>query len=149
MILCAGEALIDMLPRDTNDGSAAFAPFAGGAVFNTAIALGRLGTPVGLFTGVSTDMFGKVLEKALTNSHVDTRLAVRSDRPTTLAFVKLTDGHAKYAFYDENTAGRMLVEADLPTDLGDTAALFLGGISLAVTPCAEAYAALCLREADQ
>lgn len=149
MILCAGEALIDMLPRDTNDGSAAFAPFAGGAVFNTAIALGRLGTPVGLFTGVSTDMFGKVLENALTNSYVDTRLAARSDRPTTLAFVELTDGHAKYAFYDENTAGRMLVEADLPTDLGDTAALFLGGISLAVTPCAEAYAALCLREADQ
>jgi fructokinase len=149
MILCAGEALIDMLPRDATDGRSAFAPFAGGSVFNTAIALGRLGAPVGLFTGLSTDMFGTVLENTLVNSHVDTRLAARSDRPTTLAFVELTDGHAKYAFYDENTAGRMLVEADLPTDLGDTAALFFGGISLAVTPCAEAYAKLCLREAEQ
>ena len=37
-----------------------------------------------------------------------------SARPTTLAFVHLIDGHATYMFYDENTAGRMLYEADLP-----------------------------------
>lgn len=43
MILCCGEALIDMLPRTTEAGETAFAPYAGGAVFNTAIALGRLG----------------------------------------------------------------------------------------------------------
>ena len=36
MILCCGEALIDMLPRDTTQGETAFAPYAGGAVFNTA-----------------------------------------------------------------------------------------------------------------
>ena len=42
MIVCAGEALIDMLPREV-EGRAAFVPHAGGAVFNTAIALGRLG----------------------------------------------------------------------------------------------------------
>ena len=40
--------------------------------------------------------------------------AAVSDRPTTLAFVRLVDGHATYIFYDENTAGRMLTEADLP-----------------------------------
>jgi len=36
MILCCGEALIDMLPRETTLGEPAFAPYAGGAVFNTA-----------------------------------------------------------------------------------------------------------------
>jgi len=61
MILCAGEALIDMLPRDTTAGEAAFAPHAGGAVFNTSIALGRLGVPVQLYSGISTDLFGEVL----------------------------------------------------------------------------------------
>lgn len=45
MILCCGEALIDMLPRDTTLGEKGFAPYAGGAIFNTAIALGRLGIP--------------------------------------------------------------------------------------------------------
>jgi sugar/nucleoside kinase (ribokinase family) len=41
-ILCCGEALIDMLPRKTADGDTAFQPFAGGAVFNTAIAQRRV-----------------------------------------------------------------------------------------------------------
>jgi fructokinase len=149
MILCAGEALIDMLPRTAVSGEAAFAPYAGGAVFNTAIALGRLGTPTGFFTGLSTDLFGQVLEAALADSGVDAGRAARSDRPTTLAFVTLTDGQARYAFYDEGTAGRMLAEADLPGDLDGVGALFFGGISLAVEPCAHSYETLCLREAGR
>lgn len=140
MILCSGEALIDMLPRDTQAGEAAFAPYAGGAVFNTAIALGRLGTPVQFFSGISTDLFGEVLIAALGASDVDARPAHRSDAPTTLAFVKLTNGQASYAFYDENTAGRMLTQDNLPEITAD--AYFFGGISLAVEPCASAYAAL-------
>ena len=147
MILCAGEALIDMLPRETRAGDATFQPFAGGAVFNTAIALGRLGTPSGFFSGISTDFFGEILVDSLNASGVDATFAARSDRPTTLAFVRLVDGHASYAFYDENTAGRMLTETDLP-DIGDNVqALFFGGISLVVEPCARAYEALMRREA--
>jgi fructokinase len=60
MILCCGEALIDMLPRETTLGEKGFAPYAGGAVFNTAIALGRLGQPTGFFTGISNDLMGDV-----------------------------------------------------------------------------------------
>ena len=105
MILCCGEALIDMLPRETDAGEPAFAPYPGGAVFNTAIALGRLGEAAGFYSGLSSDLFGQMLDKALTASGVDASLAPRVPRPTTLAFVPLTDGHAQYAFYDENTAG--------------------------------------------
>ena len=139
MILCAGEALIDMLPRDTSEG-AAFLPVPGGAVFNTAVALGRLGAPVAMFTGLSTDLFGERLAAALAASGVADR-AHRADRPTTLAFVTLSEGQARYAFYDEGTAGRMLTPDDLP-DASGAEALFLGGISLAVEPCADAYEAL-------
>ncbi|MFD1341635.1 carbohydrate kinase family protein [Litorisediminicola beolgyonensis] len=142
MILCCGEALIDMLPRESRDGEPAFAPYSGGAVFNTAIALGRLGAPSGFFCGISNDLFGEQLMRALEASNVDASLAARSDRPTTLAFVTLTDGHAKYAFYDENTAGRMLTEDDLPALPDDLNAIFFGGISLVSEPAADAYAAL-------
>jgi fructokinase len=145
MILCAGEALIDMLPRETTAGESAFAPHAGGAVFNTSIALGRLGVPTQLYTGISTDLFGEVLMDRLAASNVDANLAYRSDAPTTLAFVKLVDGHATYAFYDENTAGRMLPIDSLPETSAD--AMFFGGISLAVEPCAVTYATLLKREA--
>ncbi len=147
MILCCGEALIDMLPRRTDAGAPCFEPFPGGAVFNTAIALARLGVRTGLFTGLSSDLFGTRLSTALDNSGVSTALAHRSDRPTTLAFVDLRDGQARYAFYDENTAGRCLTEADLPALPTDLRALFFGGISLAVTPCADAYRTLMLRAA--
>lgn len=149
MILCCGEALIDMLPATLADGRRAFVPHAGGAVFNTAIALGRLGAPVGLFTGLSEDLFGRMLAAELAASRVQTDLVVRSARPTTLAFVELADGQARYHFHDENTAGRMLTRADLP-DLPATAgALFFGGISLACEPAADAYAALLHRQAGQ
>ncbi|MDI3335330.1 carbohydrate kinase [Defluviimonas aestuarii] len=147
MILSCGEALIDMLPRKTEAGEDAFAPYPGGAVFNTAIALGRLGAPSAFLSGLSTDLFGAVLTDALTASEVDSALAVRSARPTTLAFVRLVNGQASYAFYDENTAGRMLTPADMPALPDTVAAMFFGGISLVGDPCGSAYEALMTREA--
>lgn len=147
MILSCGESLIDMLPRTTTDGERAFAPYAGGAVFNTAIALGRLGAPSGFFSGLSTDLMGEILIDTLSASNVDTSLAARSARPTTLAFVKLVEGQASYAFYDENTAGRLLSISDLPILPATTSALFFGGISLVNDPAASTYEALQAREA--
>jgi fructokinase len=118
MILSCGEALIDMLPRTSTEGEACFAPYAGGAVFNTAIALGRLGAPSAFFSGVSNDMLGEILADTLAASKVDISLLARSDRPTTVAFVKL-------------------VKIDT---------LFLGGISLVNDPAASTYEALQMRE---
>ena len=145
MILCAGEALIDMLPRQTALGEATFMPCTGGAALNMAVALARLDTPVSLFTGLSTDMFGNQLRATLAAAGVGDRAAT-SDRPTTMAFVELVDGSARYAFFDENTAGRMLTAYDLPA-LDDVQAVVLGGISLAVEPCADAFETLCTRAA--
>ncbi|WP_371170722.1 carbohydrate kinase family protein [Aliiroseovarius sp. 2305UL8-7] len=149
MILCCGEALIDMIPEATNLGQEGFVPHCGGAVFNTAIALGRLGVRTGMLTGLSNDMFGRQLTDALAASHVDTRLVINSDRPTTLAFVKLVGGHASYTFYDENSAGRMLADSDMPPLGDDVSALYFGGISLACEPGAEAYLALAKRHARE
>jgi len=139
MILCCGEALIDMLPRTLSDGEQVFLPVAGGAVFNTAIAIGRLGAPVGLFAGLSSDFLGDVLRRTLAASHVDIGYAVTADRPTTLAFIRLANGQASYDFYDENTAGRMLGADDLPSLPKAVEALFFGGISLIAEPCGSTY----------
>lgn len=146
MILCCGEALIDMIPTPTDTGRDGFVPYAGGAVFNTSIALGRLGVQTGMLTGLSTDMFGEQLADALKASHVDTSHLIRSDRPTTLAFVRLQDGHATYSFFDENSAGRMLGVDDLPAISNEVSSLYFGGISLACEPGASSYATLLARE---
>ena len=148
MILCCGEALIDMIPTPTKAGPDGFVPHAGGAVFNTAIALGRLGAQVGMLSGLSSDMFGRQLVDGLKASHVDVSHVVLSDRPTTLAFVRLVGGHATYDFYDENFAGRMITPEDMPALSSEVSALYFGGISLACEPGADAYAELLARNAE-
>lgn len=135
MILCCGEALIDMVPAATAEGEACFIPKAGGAVFNTAIALGRLGSGTSLYTGVSADLFGTLLKDTLTASNVGTAHLRTMDADSTLAFVELNGGNATYTFYARNTADTVLTPADLP-DVAETKALFFGGISLCTDPTA-------------
>ena len=108
MILCCGEALIDFLPRTSKEGAPVYQPFCGGSIFNTAVALSRLGVPTGLFTGLSTDFFGDMLSDGLKASGVKLDYVKRWDKPSTLAFVKLVDGHARYSFFDDNSASSML-----------------------------------------
>lgn len=149
MILCCGDALIDMIPATTAQATPGFTPLPGGAVFNTAISLGRLGIPVEMLTGMSQDLFGAQLTRTLTDSNVGTRFNIVNTRPTTLAFVELTDGHATYTFYDENSAGRMITPTDLPDLTPDITTLYFGGISLCNTPAADTYLALAEREATK
>ena len=142
MIFCCGEALVDMLPRQLESGEDVFLPVSGGAIFNTAITLGRLGAPVGFVSGISNDMFGQQLIDTLAASNVDSSKCIRSDQPTTLAFVKLTDGQASYSFVDENSAGQMVDIAHLPALPAETTALHFGAISLIPEPCGTAYETL-------
>ena len=134
--------MIDMIPTPTRGGADGFVPHCGGAVYNTAIALGRLGAQTGMLTGLSGDMFGQLLSAGLRASHVDVSHVINSERPITLAFVRLVDGHATYEFNDENSAGRMLEQRDMPVLSGEVTALYFGGISLACEPGADAYAEL-------
>lgn len=146
MILCCGEALIDMIPAQTVDGQASYVPCTGGAIFNTAVALGRLDVDAGLLSGVSNDSFGELLVQGLVDNNVRSDLLVRSDRLSTLAVVHLKDGSATYSFYDENSAGRMLTMDDMPVLPETVSTLYFGGISLVAEPAADAYAEFLKRE---
>jgi fructokinase len=149
MILCCGEALIDFLPCETRNGALAFQPFAGGSVFNTAIALGRIGVPVGFFGGLSTDFFGDQLRDALKASRVDYSLAPLSERYTILAFVKLAGGQARYSFIDEGSACRMIAVGDLPELEASVAAIHLGSFPLIAEPSGGTLESLCRREHER
>lgn len=149
MIVCCGEALIDFLPRIGVDGAAVYQPFNGGSIFNTAIALGRLGIRTGFFSGLSTDVFGDSLKEGLTASRVELTYTKVWDRPSTLAFVKLDNGHARYSFFDDNSAARMLTKKDLPKLAAHVRALHFGSISLIQEPGATAHEALMKRESGK
>lgn len=146
MILCCGEALIDMIAEINAAGETIFRPHAGGAIFNSAVAIGRLDVPSGLISGLSSDFFGEMLRQTMTASNVSDRYTIKSERPTTLAFVRLVNGQASYAFYDEGTATRLMHIDDVPVLNDDVKALLFGGISLISEPCGSTFEALLMRE---
>jgi fructokinase len=155
VIVVAGEALIDLVPgappaRGTVVGRPgelhALLPRRGGGPYNTAVALGRLGSRTAFCSRVSTDSFGEALVAALVTAGVDTALVQRGPEPTTLAVTDIgADGSARYTFYAEGTADRLF---ELPGELpGEVRALALGTCSLVLEPGASAYERLMLREA--
>ncbi|HUX39962.1 MAG TPA: carbohydrate kinase [Rectinemataceae bacterium] len=149
MIVCIGEALVDMVPEG-GDGLS-FLARPGGCPYNSAVAAARLGASVRFLGRIGSDFLGDLLCDRLVENGVDTSLVKRSDQPATLAFVKrLPDGNARYAFYSQGAADRSLEAADLPESLGkDVHFLLLGSISVAQEPSGstiEAFAARVSRE---
>lgn len=106
MLIACGDALIDFVPTRNTEGREAVLPAVGGSCLNVAIGMARLGAPTGFVGGVSTDMFGHMIADHATGSNVELGLATRSDRQTTLAFVRIVAGESHYAFYDAETATR-------------------------------------------
>ena len=151
MIICCGEALIDMVPVPVSGKTGGFLPLPGGSPFNTAVAIGKLGVPVKFLGRISTDFFGEMLLKRFKDNRVGNDLITRSEQNSTLAFVKLAKGkEPQYVFYADATADRLFSVQDLPEKLPpDTNCIVFGSISMTMEPIASAIEALILREATR
>lgn len=141
MIVSMGESLIDFIYTESED-TPVFIPAPGGSPFNTAIALSRLEIPTAFLGKVSRDMFGTTLMNHLEANDVITRTVIRSESPTTLAFAKIVNHKAEYAFYTNGSADRSLSVDDISQGLAslDTPpqCIQIGSISLFLEPGAEA-----------
>ncbi|MER7567851.1 carbohydrate kinase [Streptomyces sp. NPDC048523] len=137
MIVVAGEALIDLVPQGTG-ALAGLKPALGGGPYNTAVALGRLGSPTAFCSRISYDAFGEALLDGLREAGVDVSAVQRGTEPTTLAVATVdTNGSAAYSFYVDGTADRLFAApAELPAG---TRAVSFGTCSLVLEPGASAY----------
>lgn len=147
MIVVAGEALIDLVPR----GAGALAdlrPALGGGPYNTAVALGRLGSPTVFCSRTSRDAFGEALLDGLREAGVNVSHVQRGPEPTTLAVATVDEGgSAAYSFYVEGTADRLFA---VPTTLpAGVRAVSFGTCSLVLEPGASAYEKLMRTVAGQ
>jgi fructokinase len=147
VIVVAGEALIDLVPQ----GRGALAPLQpalGGGPYNTAVALGRLGSPTAFCSRTSYDAFGEALLDGLRQAGVDVSAVQRGTEPTTLAAATIDEhGSASYSFYVEGTADRLFTApARLPEG---TRAVSFGTCSLVLEPGASAYEELMRSAAAQ
>ena len=147
MIVVAGEALIDLVPQGTG-ALAALQPALGGGPYNTAVALGRLGSPTAFCSRTSYDAFGEALLDGLRRAGVDLSLVERGTEPTTLAAATIdAQGSASYSFYVDGTADRLFTApAGLPAT---TRAVSFGTLSLVLEPGASAYEELMRSAAGQ
>ena len=138
MIVVAGEALIDLIGED-----GALRVHMGGGPFNTAVALGRLGVPVGFLGRLSTDHHGQLLRSHLIASGVDLRYTLTGTAPTPLAVVQRTaDCEHEFTFYLAETAYTDLDSTELPELGDDVLALSAGTLGLATDPPRAALEAL-------
>lgn len=131
-IAIVGESLIDF----TATSGLNFDGHEGGAPTNSAIATARLGQAIGFITQLSNDLFGERLLKHLESNGVDTRWVLRSDAPSTLAFVERTPLTNRYAFYMNGTADTQWNPATLPTLPDSCRFLQFGSIALLHEPAA-------------
>lgn len=115
MVICVGEILADMIAKPTEDGIV-YSRHAGGAPFNVACDIARLGGSAGFYGCVGNDLIGKFLcgfanKRGLKYKNIKTI----DDRNTTLAFVDLDEnGDRNFCFYRKNTADYCLDVADIP-----------------------------------
>src|SRR5487761_463443 len=134
MIIVAGEALIDLLPVRGNPRQFDATP--GGASFNVAVALARLGRPTRFLGRIGADSFGRLLRQHLAEAGVDLSLAVLAPEATTLGVTTLDgSGKAEYSFYASGTADWQWTESEVRRELpASTRALYVGGLALRLPP---------------
>jgi fructokinase len=151
MIVCCGEALIDMVRADIPGRGEGFLPLPGGSPYNTAVAIGRLGVPAAFLGRLSRDFFGTMLVDRLRDNRIRTELVTRSAETTTLAFVRLEKGkEPEYLFYTQGSADRSLCPADIPEQLPpDTRCVLFGSIAMTMEPVASAIESLIVREGSR
>ncbi|MFC7615122.1 carbohydrate kinase [Actinokineospora soli] len=112
--------------------------FPGGSPANTAIALARLGTPVGFVGRFGNDRFGDLLLANLAANGVDLTHAVEATEPASLAVVALgQDRGPAYGFHVSGTADWAWRDGELPVLPADVQAVHTGSLAVALAPGAD------------
>jgi len=131
VLTAMGEILIDFLPIQSGEHTTGFTMHAGGAPFNVAVGMARLGQPAAFASKLAADLFGRYLRAYAEAEGVDTRFLIPSEAQSTLAFVAMENGEPAYAFYGEGAADTLLTIDDLSYEFfTETRILHFGSISL-------------------
>jgi fructokinase len=109
VIIVCGEALVDLVAAPDT-----IMAQLGGAPFNVAIGLARLGIPVSFFGGISSDAIGTTLLQALKREGVRTEFVQVSPSPSMIAIAGISaTGVASYSFPDLDSADKALPPSEL------------------------------------
>lgn len=154
MIITCGEALFDMFAGESQTGRAfgvSIDGVIGGSPLNVSLGLSRMGSQTGLFTRISTDIFGEKLSAFMKANTISDQYCVTTDQYTTLAIVSTDEtGHPRYFIYTNGTADCSMEMSDIPATLGeDVEAIHLGSFATALNPSGQVLRAFARQNADR
>lgn len=134
MIISVGEILADMIGERRGDGIS-YECLAGGAPFNVACCLKRLGAECGFYGCVGADSIGDRLLDTARGLDLE-YLKIRRDtqRNTTLAFVEVDgSGERSFSFYRKNTADPFLDIRDIDEIVSIADIIHIGSLAMSTS----------------
>ena len=128
-VFVLGEALIDLIPIDGGK----LVPLVGGGPANTAKAIARFGFSPYFVGGISSDNYGRAIERELLESGVDLSKVYRGKLPTALAIASMNEkGIASYKFELEDTSTFAFHQSWMPTSEPDV--IHVGSVATLIEP---------------
>lgn len=130
MVICVGEILADMIAQPS-DGILTYGRYAGGAPFNVACGIAKLGGEAGFYGRVGDDLIGDFLISFAQRNLAYCNVKKLPDRNTTLAFVELDEeGDRHFCFYRKHTADYCFDEADISEIVQKANIIYVGSLAL-------------------
>ena len=130
MIVCVGEILADLIAKETEEGIV-YSRHAGGAPFNVACGVKKLGGNAEFYGSVGNDLIGKYLKEFASRRGLGAHIRSIPDRNTTLAFVDLDEsGDRSFCFYRKNTADYRFDESAIGEIVEKADIVHLGSLAL-------------------
>lgn len=130
MIVCVGEILADLIAKRTDEG-VAYSRHAGGAPFNVACGIKKLGGNAEFYGSVGNDLIGRYLKEFASARGLGEHIAALPDRNTTLAFVDLDEnGERSFCFYRKHTADYRFDERAVDEIVAKADIVHIGSLAL-------------------
>ena len=130
MIKIIGENIVDMLSL----GSGSYSANPGGSPFNVAVAVGRLGVGCAYLSPISSDSFGKIFARRLTDAGVRFTSSKLSPLNSSIAMVNFDAfNNPEYSIYRSQVADRDISLDSLKASIGSNTQILHTG-SLALEP---------------
>lgn len=130
MIVCVGEILADLIAKQTDEGIV-YSRHAGGAPFNVACNVKKLGGNAAFYGNVGSDLIGTFLKQFAFSRGLGSHVRTVSDRNTTLAFVDLDEnGDRSFCFYRKNSADYCFEESEIEHIILNADIVHLGSLPL-------------------